>query len=110
MITAILFDLYETLITESDTAPPRAGKLGPALGLDGDAYRALWKPQRQRLIRGEVHFTDALMEIGARMGQTIDPAAVNKARDERMRAKEEAFRRARPELVELTRELSNQGL
>ena len=110
MVKTVLFDLYETLITETDTAPPRASKLGPALGLEYDAFRTAWKQQRPRLVRGELTFTDALMQIGETLGQRIDAAAIERARNERMRAKEDAFQRVRPEIVALIRELSSQGI
>jgi putative hydrolase of the HAD superfamily len=109
-VKAILFDLYETLITETDTAPPRASKLGPALGLDYNAFRKEWKQQRPRLVRGELTFTDALTEIGARLGAPLETTAVQRVREERMRAKEDAFRRLRPEIVDLANELSTRGI
>jgi len=34
MISAVLFDLYETLITESVIRPTRASSLAPTLGLE----------------------------------------------------------------------------
>ena len=46
MITAVLFDLFETLVTESVVPPSRAGSLGEALGLDPVAFRAEWKARR----------------------------------------------------------------
>jgi hypothetical protein len=37
VIKAVLFDLFETLITESHLAPTRASSLAPALGLERQA-------------------------------------------------------------------------
>jgi hypothetical protein len=34
MVRAVLFDLFETLVTESETLPARASRLGDALGLE----------------------------------------------------------------------------
>jgi hypothetical protein len=37
MFKAVVFDLYEILITQSGTVVPRAGALGESLGLDATA-------------------------------------------------------------------------
>ena len=52
MITAVLFDLYETLVTEREMTPVRASS-GETLGIDGAMFREIWKRQRSRVIRGE---------------------------------------------------------
>ena len=62
MIKAVLFDLYETLITESHLAPTRASSLAHALGLERQAYRAEWQARRPRIVVGELSFADALTE------------------------------------------------
>lgn len=43
MIEAVLFDLFETLITESGLAPTRASSLARVLGVEETRYRAEWK-------------------------------------------------------------------
>jgi FMN phosphatase YigB (HAD superfamily) len=43
MISAVLFDLYETLITESGIQLTRASALATALGLEEKVYRTEWK-------------------------------------------------------------------
>ena len=63
MIAAVLFDLYETLVTERDVAVPRASKLGETLGLDDKAFRAAWKLQRPRIVNIGDHDVEEL--IGA---------------------------------------------
>lgn len=46
MIQAVLFDLFETLITESTVSVRRASSLARELGLDEDAYRRDLATQR----------------------------------------------------------------
>ena len=50
MIKAVLFDLLETLVTESHVPPARASSLAPVLGLERQAYRAEWKARRPRVV------------------------------------------------------------
>ena len=68
MIKAVLFDLFETLITESHYAPTRASSLAPALGLERQAYRPAWKARRPRIVVGELSFADALTQISQHAG------------------------------------------
>lgn len=87
MIAAAIFDLYETLITESGLRPTRASSLAPALGLDEHAYRAEWKKRRPRIVRGEMSFVDALAEISESLAGRVDVATIHRISEERMREK-----------------------
>ena len=110
MFKAVVFDLYETLVTQSGTVVPRAGALGESLGLDATAYRREWKQMRPRVLRGELTFAEALTQIGTRVGVTIPAHVVRHACDDRVRANAEVFQKIDPELVALTRELRARGV
>ena len=110
MIAAVLFDLYETLVTERDTTPVRASTLGDRLGLDGTAFRKAWKPRRSRVIRGELSFADALVEVGSSLGSTLNPAVVHRLCEERAREKSVRFGRFDPEALSCFRQLQERGL
>lgn len=91
MINAVLFDLFETLITESGSQPTRASSLAGALGLDNDAYRAEWKALRPRVVLGQVSFAGALTEISQTLNGTVDSAAVQSICEQRTREKAAAY-------------------
>ncbi len=110
MIAAILFDLYETLVTERGTAPTRASSLGQRLGLDGTAFLRLWRSQRPRVIRGHISFGDALVEVGEQLGQTVDPAIVRGLCEERCREKSGPFERFEPDALAVIRHLHDRGV
>jgi HAD superfamily hydrolase (TIGR01509 family) len=110
MITAVLFDLFETLVTESVMPPLRASSLGEALGLDPVAFRAEWKAHRPLVLRGELSFRDALTEIGKRLGGAVPADRVQHACEERTREKAVAVQRIDPRLAALTSELSRRGI
>ena len=86
-VRAVLFDLYETLITEAPVEPTRAGTLAAALGLEREAYRREWKARRPRIVTGELTFGDALNEICRSLAGTVDEAAIQKICDDRVREK-----------------------
>ncbi len=110
MINAVLFDLFETLVTEAEVQPPRASSLGRALGLDDEAFRREWKLRRPLVIKGQLSFRDALAEVGALLGKPVGATALRRARDERIHAKAAVFRRIDPDLVALTGALRGEGI
>jgi FMN phosphatase YigB (HAD superfamily) len=110
MIKAVVFDLYETLVTQSGTDVPRAGALGESLGLDATAYRREWKQLRPLVLRGELTFQQALVEVGSRLGVALPVERVRQACDERIRANTIVFAKADAELIALTRELCRRGV
>ena len=109
MIAGILFDLYETLVTERHATPARASSLGDRLGLDAAAFRKAWKPQRGRIIRGQVSFVDALLEIGTALGHRPDAELVRALSDERRVEKAALFQRFDPVAFEVLGHLRNLG-
>ncbi len=109
MIKAILFDLYETLVTERGTTPVRASSLGNALGLDPTAFRPIWKKLRYRVVRGELSFASALTEVGVQLGIAVDPAVVRGICAGRVREKASLFQQINPDLVTVIGRLHDQG-
>ena len=110
MIKAILFDLYETLVTEQGTTPVRASSLGEALGLAPTAFRPIWKKLRYRVVRGELSFARGLTEVGAQLGVAVDPAVIRGICAGRVREKASLFQQINPGLVDVIRGLHDQGV
>jgi len=110
MIKAILFDLYETLVSQSGANVPRAGALGQALGLDPIAYRKEWKRLRPLVLRGAMTFRESLMECGRRLGTTISDDRVQRACDDRARANTSLLHNVDPALTSLARDLHARGV
>jgi putative hydrolase of the HAD superfamily len=110
MITAVLFDLFETLLTERDAVPVRASSLGEVLGLDRAVFREAWKHQRPRVIRGELSFAAALMEIAAQQGHTVNRMVVRRLCEDRIRQKSALFEQFGPDVLAIIRRLRTQGI
>ena len=110
MVKAVIFDLYETLVTQSGVDVPRAGALGKAFGLDPTAYRRKWKELRPLALRGELTFSEALTKVGATLGVDLAADRVERACAERVRANTAVFEKADSELVALTRDLARRGV
>jgi putative hydrolase of the HAD superfamily len=110
MLKAVVFDLYETLVTQNGTVVPRAGALGESLGCNAAAYRREWKQLRPLVLRGELTFQQALLEAGTRLGVAIPVERAQRASDERIRANTTVFQKNDPELVALTGDLHARGV
>jgi putative hydrolase of the HAD superfamily len=91
MVKAILFDLFETLITESRTQPPGVASLAPELGCEREAFRTQWKALRPAVTVGEVSFRHALSDIATRLGGHPDDVTLQRLCDKRTRRKAEPF-------------------
>jgi putative hydrolase of the HAD superfamily len=109
MIKAVLFDLYETLITESHLAPTRASSLAFVLGLERQDYRAEWKARGPRIVVGELSFADALTEVSQTLVGTVDTAAVEQI-CQRTREKAAAFAHPDHQVMTLITCLGRRGV
>jgi len=91
MVRAVLFDLFETLVTESRTRPAGVSSLAHELGCERAAFRAQWKALRPAVTTGRVTFRQALTDITARLGGRAEEATLQRLCDARIRIKAEPF-------------------
>jgi HAD superfamily hydrolase (TIGR01509 family) len=110
MINAVLFDLFETLITESAVRPTRASSLARALGLENEAYRREWKARRPRIVVGELSFADALTEVSQTLVGRVDGVAVQRICEQRIREKAAAYARLDDQVSTLISGLVRRGV
>jgi putative hydrolase of the HAD superfamily len=110
MVSAVLFDLYETLITESGIQPTRASSLAVTLELEQEAYRRAWKARRPRVVRGEMSFAEALTEISQDLSGRVDLGIVQAICQQRVREKAVAYAQIRQEVAALVSTLAGRGV
>src|SRR5213083_3401687 len=110
MITAVLFDLFETLITESGIKPTRASSLATTLGLEKDAYRKEWKARRPCVVRGQMSFAEALTEISQTLIGSADQAAIQSICQQRIREKAAAYAQIHDEVAALVTSLARRSV
>jgi putative hydrolase of the HAD superfamily len=92
MLKAVLFDLFETLITESRTKPLGVSALAPELGCEREAFGREWKVRRPSVTVGLVSFRQALSDIASRLGTHADEGTLQRLCNERTSAKALPFR------------------
>ena len=91
MVNTVLFDLFETLITESRVQPTRASSLGESLGVEPEAFRSQWHIQRPRVILGQLSLAEALAEICDSLVGGVDRTAIQRICEQSIREKAAVF-------------------
>jgi putative hydrolase of the HAD superfamily len=110
MIAAVLFDLFETLITESRTQPPGVSAFAPELGCEREAFRRQWKVYRPEVVVGRSSFRQALAEIATALGRQPEEATLHRMWRDRIRTKAEPFDQIEPEVLAMVSALRSRGL
>ena len=110
MVKAVLFDLFETLVTESRTRPAGVSSLAPDLGCEPTAFRRQWKALRPAVQIGRLSFGQALRDITTTLGSHADDAAIERICDERVRAKRGPFAQAEQPIVTMLDHLRSRNV
>ena len=108
MLRAILFDLFETLITESRNPPRGVSSLAPEFECAREAFRAQWKTRRPAVTAGRLSFRQALSDIVIALGGHADEAMLQRICDDRVRAKARAVAQFDRDVVTMIDHLRSQ--
>ena len=108
---AILFDLFETLVTELDPEWAPGPALPGRLGVDEEAFWQAYRlvsPQRNA---GKIpDYGTALLEIGALLRETFDAKTVRQLVEERRTDKARPFARVSDDIVQMLISLGEQQI
>lgn len=107
---AVVFDLFETLVTELNVPVRRAGALASQLGVDAIAYKREWRLRRQEIVLGRCSFRDVLRQIASELGGVADEAVLDDLRAERIAQKAAVLGSVEPEIPATLSELRRRGL
>lgn len=108
---AILFDLYETLVThfDPDWRPPRQ-TIAQRLGIGAEAFSELWRRYDMDWQLGEIgSYAEALEQMCATAGGTPDAAVLAELVSEYQRMTTKVFETIEPEIVAMVRALKERG-
>lgn len=109
---AVLFDLYETLVThfDPDWVPPRQS-IAQRLGLEEGTFENLWRRFDGAWQRGEVtHYEEALAQVCAAAQKEPDFALLGELSREHRLIKSWPFKTIEPQIVDLLDTLRQSGL
>jgi HAD superfamily hydrolase (TIGR01509 family) len=110
MVRAVLFDLFETLITESGTRPPGVSSRASELGCEREAFRNHWKSLRPAVTIGRLSFRQALSDITTMLGSPADEMTLRRLCDERARTKARPFEQIEDQVLVTIDRLRNRGV
>lgn len=110
MVKAVVFDLFETLITESMARPAGVSSLGPELGCEREAFHAQWKARRRAVTVGHLSLRQALSDIATSLGSHVEDAILQRVCDERIRIKATSFDQVEDQVLRMIGDLRSRDL
>ena len=107
---AVVFDLFETLITEWGHKKYTKREMCTDLGVDKDAFDPFWEEKEEDRYIGKIGFEDSILYACEKCGIRPDPETLKMVTAERVRTKAECFKFVQPEVLQLIRALRDMGL
>ena len=109
MVKAVIFDMYETLITHYHSPLYFSAQIAADAGIPVDKFQALWRPVEQKRTLGELTFEDTL-EFILKENQRYSAELMAKIVEKRKTIKRDCFRHLHPEVIPLLKRLKENGL
>ena len=102
---AVVFDLFETLITEWGHKKYTKREMCADLGVDKAAFDPFWEEKEEERYIGKISFEDSILYACEQCGKKPEQEIFEKVIAERVRTKAECFRFIQPELFQLLKAL-----
>lgn len=110
MIKAVIFDLYETLITEWVSRKYLSSQCAGELGIDHSLFRKIWNSRHHAMDTGRCTYRQVLAEIMIAAGNTPDDALINACEKKRIDGKNDCFSKIDEGVLQMLSALKQQGL
>ncbi|HEU5139944.1 MAG TPA: HAD family hydrolase [Bacillales bacterium] len=107
MIKAVIFDLYETLITEFDPDY----KANFSLEVDRSIFDQEWKKRKEKRMKGEfADYKAAVRDIMKAIGQSITETELNELHDKRVAKKTKPFAQVHEDIIQMLEGIKDTGV
>ena len=110
MIKAVIFDLYETLITEWVSRKYLSSQCTGDLGIDPALFRELWNSHHHAMDTGRLTYRQVLTEILIAAEKTPDDALMYACEEKRITGKNDCFAAIDENVLQMLSALKQQGL
>ena len=107
---AVVFDLFETLITEWGHEKYTKHKMCDDLGVDKDRFNVFWKEKEEGRYLGEIDFEGSVLYAGSMLGKEIDPDTLAYVLNKRTAAKATCFENIDPDVFHMLETIKKLGL
>jgi putative hydrolase of the HAD superfamily len=109
MIKAVIFDMYETLITHYHTPLYFCAQMAAEAGIAEDAFRTPWKQTERERTTGAMSLEDAL-EMIFKKNQCYSEELKNRVVEKRIEVKEDCFRHLHPQIISMLEALKKKEI
>lgn len=109
MIKAVLFDMFETLVTHYRAPLYFGAQMAADAGIDADRFSELWHPTEDDRTLGRVTLEEVLEMIFRRCG-VDDHALLTEIAERRKATKRRCFENLQSDVIPMLRELRSRGI
>ncbi|MBP1754683.1 MAG: hydrolase superfamily [Firmicutes bacterium] len=108
MTRAVIFDMYETLITHYNSPLYFGSQMAEDAGIPEDSFQSLWRPTEHERSIGKLTLEDVVKKI--LLENLFDSEMIFRTIiEKRISAKEECFRHLHPEIIPMLSTLKKRG-
>lgn len=108
MKRAVIFDMFETLITHYNSALYFGAQMAEDAGIPEERFQSLWHPTEDERSIGKVTF-DEVLEMILLKNDCYSETLLKKIVEKRIAAKEECFRQVHTEIIPMLSNLKERG-
>lgn len=109
MIKAVIFDMYETLITLFDSPLYFGTQMAADAGIAEEKFQKIWRAEEKNRTIGKVTLEELLEKI-LRENNCFSEEKMNTILKKRIHCKEEAFEHLHIEIIPMLKELKKKGI
>lgn len=107
---AVIFDLFETLITEWGHPKYTKKKICSDLGIEKEAFERYWDEKEKDRYIGKLSFADSIRYVCEKCGKQIDESTLSYITEKRITTKSACFEHIHPDVLQLLSNLRTMGL
>lgn len=107
---AVIFDMFETLITEWGHKKYTKNEMCSDLGIEREKFDVYWNEKEKERYTGEISFTDSILYVCGKCGKKMDDITLSGVIEKRIRTKSLCFEYVNPDVYLLLDCLKMNGL
>ena len=109
MTKAVIFDMFETLITHYQCPLYFGAQMAEDAGIPEEKFQALWRPTEHDRTIGKLSFEEVVEKI-LRENNCYSEKLLKKIVEKRIATKEDCFRHLHPEIIPMLSKLKERGI
>ena len=107
---AVIFDLFETLITEWGHKKYTKNEICADLGIERADFDTFWDEKALDQYEGKISYEDSLKYVCEKCGKSVDEETILNILDKRIKTKSVCFEYVQPEVFQLLKTLKDIGM